>query len=83
MDQESGAVASMISQLEEQNESMRREMDEMIAKEEKREQAKRELFSSTVAQLEIEPEQKSMTEVGVMAKLEQASSSSGVEIETK
>jgi len=70
MDQESGAVASMISQLEEQNESMRREMDEMIAKEERRESAKRELFSSTVAQLEIEPEQKSMTEVGVMVKLE-------------
>ena len=37
MDQESGAVTSMISQLEEQNESMRREMDEMIAKEERRE----------------------------------------------
>ena len=45
-------------------------MDEMIAKEERREQAKRELSSSTVAQLEIEPVQKLMTEVGVMAKLE-------------
>ena len=49
---------------------MRREMDEMIAKEERREQAKGQLFSSTVAQLEIEPEQKSMMEVGVMVKLE-------------
>jgi hypothetical protein len=58
-------------------------MDEMIAKEERREQAKMELSSSTVAQLEIEPEQKSMAEVGVMAKLEQASSSSGVEMETQ
>ena len=45
----------MISQLEEQNESMRREMDEMIAKEERRELAKRELVSSTAAQFEIEP----------------------------
>jgi hypothetical protein len=62
---------------------MRREMDEMIAKEERREQAKTELSSSTVALLEIEPEQKSMAEVGVMAKLEQASSSSGVEMETQ
>jgi hypothetical protein len=58
-------------------------MDEMIAKEERREQAKMELSSSTVALLEIEPEQKSMAEVGVMAKLEQASSSSGVEMETQ
>jgi hypothetical protein len=58
-------------------------MDEMIAKEERREQAKTELSSSTVALLEIEPEQKSMAEVGVMAKLEQASSSSGVEMETQ